>query len=48
MTDAELLARFTEISETNLFPVQFGDAVKADREAFQEGEWPEEVTEVEQ
>lgn len=25
MTDAELLARFTEISETNLFPVQFGD-----------------------
>ena len=24
------------------------EAVKADREAFQEGEWPEEVTEVEQ
>lgn len=25
MTDAELLARFTDISEKNLFPVQFGD-----------------------
>lgn len=25
MTDAQLLERFTEISETNLFPVQFGD-----------------------
>ncbi len=27
MTDAELLARFTDISEKNLFPVQFGDGV---------------------
>lgn len=25
MTDAELLVRFTEISEKNLFPIQFGD-----------------------
>lgn len=25
MTDAELLQRFTDISEKNLFPVQFGD-----------------------
>ncbi len=27
MTDAALLARFTDISEKNLFPVQFGDGV---------------------
>ena len=27
MTDAELLVRFTDISEKNLFPVQFGDGV---------------------
>lgn len=25
MTDAELLGRFTEISEKNLFPIHFGD-----------------------
>lgn len=25
MTNKELLQRFTDISETNLFPIQFGD-----------------------